>query len=82
MEEQDMTAAFRRVPAASDPEAPYYYEAERVAIRKDCDEVTRNRFKWWFVDNCAGHMTAAEAWDSAEWTAYLNSRKTSDSDAT
>jgi hypothetical protein len=53
MEEQDMTAAFRRVPAASDPEAPYYYEAERVAIRKDCDEVTRNRFKWWFVDNCA-----------------------------
>ncbi len=71
-----MTAAFRRVPAASDPEAPYYYEAERVAIRKDCDDVTRNKFKWWFVDNRAQHTSVADAWNSAERQAFLNGNST------
>ena len=33
---------------------------------------TQIKFAWWFVDNCAGRMTAADAWHSAEWQAILN----------
>lgn len=68
-----MASMVRRVPDANHPDAQYYYEAERVAIRRGHDDVIGNKFKWWFVDHCAGRMTAAEAWDSAEWTAYLDS---------
>lgn len=35
---------------------------------------TQIKFAWWFVDNCAGRMTAADAWHSAEWQAILNKR--------
>jgi hypothetical protein len=69
-----MTVAFRRVPYAPEPEAPYYHEAFNTARKKTDDEATRIKFAWWFVDNCARWMTAAAAWRSAEWTAILNSK--------
>jgi hypothetical protein len=68
-----MTRPFRRVPAASDPEASPYYAAERVVIKRSSDDVTRNKFKWWFVDHYAEYSNATDAWNSSEWTAYLNS---------
>ncbi|MGE2713487.1 hypothetical protein ACQI4L_05475 [Mycolicibacterium litorale] len=71
-----MTNMVRRMPAANDPVAPYYYEAERVAIRRGHDDVIGNHFKWWFVDHCAGRMTAAQAWESREWQAFLDAKKT------
>lgn len=70
-----MTNRVRRVPGKNDPNATAYYEAERVAIRRGHDDITGNHFKWWFVDNCAGSMTAVEAWESPEWTAFLESKK-------
>jgi hypothetical protein len=73
--EQDMST-FRRVPYAPEPEAPYYHDALATATMKSNDEATRIGFAWWFVDNCAGRMTPAEAWKSAEWTAILNSKST------
>ena len=57
-----MTELFRRVPAASDPDGPPYYEAERVAIRRSDDDLTRNKFKWWFVDHRGESIDAADAW--------------------
>lgn len=62
----------RRIPPAGHPDAPPYYEAERVAIRRGHDDIIGNVFQWWFVENRASGMTAAEAWDSPEWASHLD----------
>lgn len=71
-----MTNMVRRVPDANHPDAPRYYEAERVAIRRGHDDIIGNKFTWWFVDHCAEHMTAVDAWNSAECQAFLNAKST------
>jgi hypothetical protein len=69
-----MPELFRRVPAATDPEALPYYEAERVALRMANDQIKQNKFKWWFVDHGTQFASAADAWKSPAWTAILNSK--------
>jgi hypothetical protein len=59
---------FRRVPYGSEPGAPEYHDAFNHAFMKTERDDAAAKFAWWYVDNCAGRMTAAEAWERApEW---------------
>ena len=51
-------------------------DSEWVAIRRGHHDVIGNQFTWWFVEHCAGRMTAAQAWESPEWQAFLDVKKT------
>ena len=61
-----MTTVIRRVPYGSEPGARAYHDAYNHASTKTDDYASCVKFTSWYVDNCAGRTTPADAWKHFE----------------